>query len=29
MGNTFKDIDTKNSTCYFFDDIITIKQLGQ
>ena len=25
MSNKFKDIDTKNLTSYFFDDIITIK----
>ena len=25
MGNKFKDIDIKNRTYYFFDDIINIK----
>ena len=25
MSNTIKDIDTKNHTYYFFDDIINIK----
>ena len=26
-GNKFKDIDIKNGTCYFFDDMINKKNL--
>ena len=26
MSNKFKDIDIKNLTYYFFDDVINIKQ---
>ena len=29
MSNKFKDIDIKNRTYYFFDDIINIKNLIQ
>ena len=29
MGNNFKDIDIKNSTYYFFDHMINIKNLDQ
>ena len=28
MSNKFKEIDTKNCTYYFFDDIINIKSFG-
>ena len=28
MGNKVRDIDTKNRTYYFFDDMINIKSLG-
>ena len=27
MNNKVKDIDIKNHTCYFFDDIINIKNI--
>ena len=29
MGNKFKDIDIKNRTCYFFNDMTNIKILIQ
>ena len=28
MGNKFKDIDIKNRTCYFFNDMINNKNLN-
>ena len=28
MGDKFKDISIKNCTCYFFEDIINIKNFG-
>ena len=29
MSNSIKDIEVKNCMCYFFDDIISIKNLEQ
>ena len=28
MSNKIKDVDIKNNTCYFFDDIINIKSFN-